>query len=280
MYAVFDLGKTNIQVVLKNKDGKIIKENKIQRNTKTILEFIENNNKDHNNIDIVMESGYNYQYLYDLLQDEGYNVKVAHPLMVKAIAYAKVKTDKVDARILADLLRMDMIPECYIPNKEIRDLRDLLRRRFYFVSIRTMFKNKVHVEMSKRWLDTDNNNVTTTTIKIKNDPFSKNGKCHLRSLQIPALDDCLDTIDFLDRKIKELDIEIKKLAIEDKYSKHLLTIPGISYYAALLISSEIADIDRFPDYEHLCSYARLVPGTYSLEVHHSQKQTKNKGAKC
>lgn len=150
MYAAFDLGKTNIQVVLKNKDGKIIKENKIQRNTKTILEFIENNNKDHNNIDIVMESGYNYQYLYDLLQDEGYNVKVAHPLMVKAIAYAKVKTDKVDARILADLLRMDMIPECYIPNKEIRDLRDLVRRRFYFVSIRTMFKNKVHVEMSKK----------------------------------------------------------------------------------------------------------------------------------
>ena len=95
MYAALDLGQKNIQVVLKNKDGKIIKENKIQRNTKKILEFIDNSSdKDHNNIDIVMESGYNYQYLYDLLQDEGYNVKVAHPLMVKAIAYAKVKTDK------------------------------------------------------------------------------------------------------------------------------------------------------------------------------------------
>lgn len=283
MYAALDLGQKNIQVVLKNKDGKIIKENKIQRNTKTILEFIENNNKDHNNIDIVMESGYNYQYLYDLLQDEGYNVKVAHPLMVKAIAYAKVKTDKVDARILADLLRMDMIPECYIPNKEIRDLRDLVRRRYYFVSIRTMFKNKVHVEMSKRWLDTDddnnNNSVTTTTIKIKNDPFSKNGKCHLRSMRIPALDDCLDTIDFLDRKIKDLDTEIKKLAIEDKYSKHLLTIPGISYYAALLISSEIADIDRFPDYEHLCSYARLVPGTYQSGSTSFSKTDKKQGSK-
>ena len=57
-----------------------------------------------------MESGYNYQYLYDLLKSEGYKVKVAHPLMVKAIEYAKVKTDKVDARILADLLRTDMIP--------------------------------------------------------------------------------------------------------------------------------------------------------------------------
>jgi len=277
MYAALDLGQKNIQAVLKNKDGKIIKENKIQRNTTRILEFLENTKKDVN-IDIVLESGYNYQYLYDFLQDEGYNVKVAHPLMVKAIAYAKVKTDKVDARILADLLRMNMIPECYIPNKEIRDLRDLVRRRYYFVSIRTMFKNKVHVEISKRWLDVYGN-VTPTTIKIKNDPFSKNGKYHLRSLRIPALDDCLDTIDFLDRKIKELDLEIKKLAIEDKYSKHLLTIPGISYYAALLISSEIADIDRFPDYEHLCSYARLVPGTHQSGSTSFSKTDKKQGSK-
>ena len=57
-----------------------------------------------------MESGYNHQYLYDLLKSEGYDVKVAHPFMVKAIAYAKLKTDKVDARILADLLRTDLIP--------------------------------------------------------------------------------------------------------------------------------------------------------------------------
>lgn len=125
-----------------------------------------------------MESGYNYQYLYDLLQDEDYNVKVAHTLMVKAIAYAKVKTVKVDARIQADLVRMDMIPECCIPNKEIRDLRDLVRCRYYFVSIRTMFKNKVHVGMSKRCLYFYGN-VTPTTIKIKNNPFSKNGKYHI-----------------------------------------------------------------------------------------------------
>jgi hypothetical protein len=60
-----------------------------------------------------------------------------------AMAYVKGKIDKGDARMLADLLRMDMIPEYYIPNKEIRDLRDLVRRRFYFVSIRTIFKNNL-----------------------------------------------------------------------------------------------------------------------------------------
>ena len=63
-----------------------------------------------------------------------------------------------------------MIPECYIPNKEIR-VQNICRRRYYFVSIPTMFKNKVHVEMSKRWLDANvTNNITTTTM-IKNHPF-------------------------------------------------------------------------------------------------------------
>jgi len=94
MYAALDLGQKTVRAVLKRQDGKIV--------TVNALKFLNGTNAN-----VVMESGYNYQYLYDLLKSEGYNVKVAHPLMVKAIAYAKVKTDKVDARILADLLRTD-----------------------------------------------------------------------------------------------------------------------------------------------------------------------------
>lgn len=260
MYAALDLGQRTIQAVLKREDGKIIKEIKTRKQADTILQFLKGT---HANV--VMESGYNHQYLYDLLKGEGYNVKIAHPLMVKAIAYAKVKTDKVDARTLADLLRMDMVPECYIPNENIRNLRDLVRRRHYFVNTRVMFKNKIHAELSKRWIDYSN----------IQDPFNRKGKKYLRSLKIFALDDCLDTTDFLDTKIRELDNEIKKLSSEDKYAKHLITIPGISYYAALLISSEIADINRFPDYEHLSSYAKLVPSTHqSGETQYSRADKK------
>jgi transposase len=72
-----------------------------------------------------------------------------------------------------------------------------------------------------------------------------------------------------------MDNQIKILASKDKYAKHLITIPGISYYAALLISSEIADINRFPDYEHLSSYAKLVPGTHqSGETQYSKADMK------
>jgi transposase len=154
MYAALDLGQKTVRAVFKRQDGKIVNELKIKRQADSVLQFLNSTNAN-----VVIESGYNYQYLYDLLKSKGYNVKVARPLMVKAIAYAKVKTDKVDARILADLLRTDMIPECYIPDENIRNLRDLARRRHYFVNTRTMFKNKVHVELNKRWIDhTDNSN--------------------------------------------------------------------------------------------------------------------------
>jgi transposase len=93
---------------LKRQDGKVVKELTIKKQSDYILKFLSGTNAN-----VVIESGYNYQYLYDLLKSEGYNVKVVHPLMVKAIAYAKVKkTDKVDVKILADLLHTDMIPEC------------------------------------------------------------------------------------------------------------------------------------------------------------------------
>jgi transposase len=101
-----------------------------------------------------------------------------------------------------------------------------------------MFKSKVHVELSKRWIDHSTGNSNS-------DLFTRKGREYLRSLKISGVKDCLDTIDFLDAKIREMDSEIKILASKDKYAKHLITIQGISYYAALLISSEIADINRF-----------------------------------
>ena len=195
-----------------------------------------------------MESGYNHQHIYDVLKKEGYDVTVAHPLMVKAIAYARLKNDKVDARMLADLLRADMIPEAYVPGTDVREVRDLVRRRRYMVKLRTMMKNKVHVEIATRW------------IKHEGDLFTEDGKSYLRSLSIDAVNDYLGTIEFLTTKIRELDEKVKQKAAPDKYANLLVTIPGVGWYSALLISWEIADFSRFQDYRHLCSYAGLSPG--------------------
>jgi transposase len=245
MYAALDLGERSIQAVLKDDLGRIVRESRVEKDEQRILEFL-----DGTGASVAMESGYNHQHIYDLLKEKGYDVKVAHPLMVKAIAYARVKTDKVDARMLADLLRTGMIPESYVPDRDIREVRDLVRRRQYMVRLRTMLKNKTHAEIATRW------------IRYEGDLFTEEGRRYLRSLQIPAIDDYLDTIEFLSGKIRELDERVRPIAESNRYARLLMTIPGVGHYSALLISSEIADISRFPDHEHLCSYARLSPGVH------------------
>jgi transposase len=78
---------------------------------------------------IALEATYGWEWLADLLEEHGYQLHLAHPLRTKAIASARVKTDAVDARTLAHLLRADLLPEAYVAPRELRDLRDLLRQR-------------------------------------------------------------------------------------------------------------------------------------------------------
>ena len=113
MYAAIDLSQKSIQIAIKDKQGKLIKESKMAKNKDLLLEYLKDTNGQ-----VVMESRYNHQFPYDLLKKNKY--KIAQPFMVKAIVYAKIKTDKVDACMLADLDRMCMVPEAYIQTKRYR----------------------------------------------------------------------------------------------------------------------------------------------------------------
>ena len=90
---------------------------------------------------IALEATYGWEWLADVLQDAGYELHLAHPMRTKAIASARVKTDAVDARTLAHLLRADLLPEAYIAPRELRDLRDLLRHRVALTRMRSALKN-------------------------------------------------------------------------------------------------------------------------------------------
>ncbi len=92
---------------------------------------------------IVLEATGSWHFAYDALVATGATVKLAHPARVKAIASARVKTDKIDARILAHLLRTDLIPEAWAPPQAVRELRDLVRLRWRFVAQRTTAKNRI-----------------------------------------------------------------------------------------------------------------------------------------
>ncbi len=97
----------------------------------------------------VMEAGGNWYYVYDLVEPWVDRLLLAHPLRVRAIAAARVKTDAIDARTLAHLLRSDLIPESYVPPAEVRELRELLRYRYDLVKQRTALKNRVHALLAK-----------------------------------------------------------------------------------------------------------------------------------
>ena len=126
-------------------------------------------------------------------------MRLAHPLKVKALAEAKVKTDKIDSETLAHLLRADLLPESYVPPRDIRELRDRVRRRAFLVGMRTMLKNRVHSELSKRG------------IRLGVPLFTRKGREMLRGLGLEAVDQVLPVMDVLDRQIALISGSLKRM---------------------------------------------------------------------
>jgi len=196
---------------------------------------------------VVIEASYSWRPTYERLEEMDLEVKLAHPHKVRAIAEAKIKTDSIDARTLAHLLRADLIPESYVPPEEIRELRDKVRLRAKLGRERSRMKCKIRAELEK-------NRITT-----KKNPFTKSGKKKLRELGIGVVDHYLAVLDAIEERIEILEKDFEEIAEDDEEAKLLMTIPGISHFSALLILSEIEDINRFPNPEKLCSYAGVVP---------------------
>ena len=98
----------------------------------------------------VIEAGRNWGMMYDLLEELDIKTVVAHPLKTRAIADAKIKSDSIDAKTLAHLLRADLIPEVHVPSKEVREQKNLLRHRLWLVRLQTMTKNRIHQLIEKK----------------------------------------------------------------------------------------------------------------------------------
>uniref|UniRef100_A0A7C4YFB1 IS110 family transposase n=1 Tax=Caldisericum exile TaxID=693075 RepID=A0A7C4YFB1_9BACT len=206
---------------------------------------------------IALEATGNWYYFYEVLEHKCPKIYLAHPLKTRAIAEARIKTDKIDSTILAHLLRTDFLPTSYIPPREIRDIREVLRYRASLVSLRTSIKNKVHAILSKNGINIEFSDI-----------FGKKAIKHLRELNLracykQAISGYIRLVETLNGLIDEVTETIKKIVEDNPQAKLLTTIPGISYYSALLIIREIGDVNRFPDARRLCSYAGLVPSVHS-----------------
>lgn len=183
------------------------------------------------------------------------------PLKVKAIADAKIKTDKIDATVLAHLLRADLVPQAWAPSDKARELRVALRERMFYVRLRTMTKNRI-VTVFDRYPE------QTAQLKKLGDLFGKAGRIQLAQVDVSKIDRvqidrCLDFIGDIDVRIKQAETTIRALTKANANVKLLKTIPGIGEFFARLIDAEIDDISRFRNPKKLAAYAGLVPSTYS-----------------
>lgn len=254
-YVGIDLHKHFSQIAVIDSEGKIIEEKRINNNREELVSFF--NNLKHSSKGVVEASG-SWYWFVNMLKEIDFDITLAHPFKVKAIASAKIKTDKVDARILGNLLRADLIPMSYIPSKQEIEQRELLRFRFSLSQQKTRNKNQIHSILTKY----------NVLYNSGSDLFGKSGREFLKSQKdIPKhcqlfVLEYLELIEQLEAKIKNIDKQIDAEIKMDADMKLLLTIPGVGPYTAYLLKAEIGDINRFPNDHHLCSCMGLVPSTY------------------
>jgi transposase len=202
---------------------------------------------------VALEAAFGWEWLADLLEGEGIELHLAHPRHTKAIAAARVKTDAVDARTLAQLLRADLLPEAYIAPPELRALRELLRHHISLTRLRTALKNRVHALLARQGVQHG-----------RAELFGPQGRTFLAELSLPAptrrrLESLLSLIADFDRELQALKREIRACAKDDPRVTVLTRIPGVGLFVALLVIAEVGDVTRFPSARHLASFAGLTP---------------------
>jgi len=253
-YIGIDLHKNYSFITKMDEKGRVINQIKVVNNPIYLGHFLDTIEPDDK---MVLETTWNWYYFYEMVEDKNLSLYLAHPKNTKAIASAKIKTDKIDSYLLAHLLRADLLPTAYIPTRDVRDTREFLRYRASLVAMRSMIKNKVHAILSKNGLRPHFSDI-----------FGKRGLRYLKNIELrhcyrQALNGYLKIVEVLNQTISEVTETIQKLVKKNPQAMLLTTMPGISYYSALLILMEIGNIDRFPSDRHLCSYGGLVPSVHS-----------------
>lgn len=266
-YVGLDLHRSMSVLVAKEQDGRVIRQGRVANDPAALEQFLDFRNGQ--SVAVAVEATSNYRWMYETLERLGCTVSLAHPLKVRAIASARIKTDRIDAGILCDLLRGNLLPTSYVPPAPIRDLRELLRHRLRLVHDRTQVKNRLTTLLIK-------SNLTAPGT----DPFGVKGRQYLGTIPLSPMlawqrDDGLAQLQFVDQQILRIDRHLRVLAKTHPQVPRLTAIPGIGCFSALLILAEIGEIQRFPSAKQLVSYAGLAPGVYqSAKTHHGRGITR------
>jgi len=241
------------QAAILDEDGELLDQIRFLNKKEDIKDFAFKLLTFRDDVKAVVESTGNlWIQIHDILEEFGIDVVLSNPTKTRLIAEAKIKTDKVDAKILARLLRADMLFTCYVPGEEIRNRRELLRYRLDLVKMRTQVKNRIHSLLDKY------------TLKSPYNSWTKKYVAWLREQDLGFMDNAivkgqLAILATLEEQIRLIEDTIAVIAVEDPQVKLLMTMPGIGYFTASLLVAEIGDINRFGNDKKISSWAGLAP---------------------
>src|SRR3954451_3213002 len=204
--------------------------------------------------EVALEATGNSDAIATLLAPLVGRVVVSNPSKTRAIAEAKVKTDKVDARILAQLLAADFLPPVWLPDDRTRALRRQVTRRAHLVRQRTRIKNQVHAILAR-------NLAPTPPVS---DLFGIAGRHWLSTQPLPAderssVQALLRQLDFHGAELRVVDKELAAEALTGPVVARLMTIPGVDAIAGMAIVAAVGDFHRFDDPDRLVAYVGLNP---------------------
>src|ERR671926_1051446 len=253
LYSGIDLHANNSVVVLLNEQDQVIYQRRLSNHLPTILEQLAPYHSDIKGV--VVESTYNWYWLVDGLMEADYRVHLANPAAMQQYSGLKYSDDHSDARWLAHVLRLGVLPEGYIYPKAARAVRDLLRKRAHLVRQHTA-----------NILSVQNILARNTGARFSGKRIQELTKQDLTTLltdetQVCAVTSSLVVLDCLRQQIKTLEKIVHKRLHATPAYEQLLTVPGIGPILAQTITLETGALSRFPTVGHYASYCRCVDST-------------------
>jgi transposase len=244
-YSGIDLHKDNSYITTLDERGEIVNQLRLKNNEKQLINYFKLIGDEHK---VVIEATNSWYWINDLLESNDIEVKIAHAKYLKAIAYSKVKTDKIDSLTLSTLLQNDLVSPSHKISREKRGLRDIMRMRLRLVQKRTSCYNSIHRIAEK--FNCDNEvELDKRTIPER---LAEDYKFQIKLLY--------EQIGVLNKQIKEIEKNLKERLITNEDIQRLLNVPGIGLITAFSIYLEVDGIERFPTAKNFLSYCRLVPG--------------------
>lgn len=250
-YIGLDVHKKSISYCIKSHQGRTLDQGSIASTRTALRTWLSQRDRPwFGAMEATMFTG----WIYDVLKPHAAELKVAHPEMLKAITTAKKKNDRADAEKLADLLRVDLLPECTMMSSELRELRRILRYRNMIVRTAVTMKNKIAGLLMETGVSYDKRRL--------------HGKRYFHTLITQRLDEVPESvIDLLQlsRNNLELFTAIQKKLITvlrhhraiSQRVEHLMTIPGVGEILALTWVLEMGEVTRFMSTRRAVSYCGL-----------------------